>query len=308
MSKNIYTLTLSPSKDLVIENATFNLKEVNRYIDSHIFPGGKGINASIILKRHDIDNTAISFFDADTYKEFKEIFNTENIKLINIDHPKKTRLNIKFYGKNTDFELNGPKTNLSYDLVGKLKKELNKITKNDLLLIMGHSNEFITEEIIEIIYQKGINFVLDIDTEKMQTYIKYNPFLIKPNKDELERNFNTKISSEKELIEIMKKIQNNGCQNVMVSLDKNGSYLLTKEKEIYKASVIEKINVVSATGAGDTVISMFVSNYFLNLENAENSFRIANAAAMGTVASQWLGNKKLTEKFLNNVKIEKLSY
>ncbi|UWD33923.1 PfkB family carbohydrate kinase [Mesomycoplasma molare] len=307
MSNKIYTLTLSPSKDFIIENSRFELNKVNRYVESSIYPGGKGINASIILNRHGIENTAISFYDNDTFKEFSGIFQDENLKITNIDHPKKTRLNIKFYGSNAEFELNGPKTTLTFDLINKLKKEISKLNENDLLLIMGQSNDFLIEEILEIISKRNINFVLDIDTEKIVDFLKYKPFLIKPNKLELEKNFNVKIENESDLLEVMKKIQSNGVKNIMVSLDKNGSYLLTDKGEIYKATVIKPIKLVSATGAGDTLISMFSANYFFNKNNAKDFFKLANASAMGTVNSTWLGNKKLTEKFLSNVKVEKLA-
>ncbi|WGI36903.1 1-phosphofructokinase [Mesomycoplasma lagogenitalium] len=300
----IYTLTLSPSIDLLIEDGQFELNQVNRYQNSTLLPGGKGINASIILNRHNFQTKAITFFDKNTLYTFSSFFNKENLNLINIETEKSTRINIKFYGDNTNFELNGARTIIDKKLKEKLFSELNKITSDDLLLIMGTSDENLIIEILDLLKQKQIKFVLDIDSPNLKTFLNYKPLLIKPNKDELERNFNLTIKNENDLIESLYFIQNLGSENVIISLDKNGAYLLTDKNEIYKA-VIKPIKVVSATGAGDTMISIFSANYFLN-QDAVSAFKLANSAAIGTVFSKWLGTEKLTNDFLSNVEIIKI--
>ena len=47
----IYTLTLNPSVDYIVELEDFQLGELNRTIKEAKFPGGKGINVSRSLKR-----------------------------------------------------------------------------------------------------------------------------------------------------------------------------------------------------------------------------------------------------------------
>ncbi|MBN3534781.1 1-phosphofructokinase [Mycoplasma procyoni] len=301
----IYTLTLSPSVDLVIENGNFQTERVNRYSEFSLFPGGKGINASVVLKRHDFSTKAISFFDKASLSSFEQLFEAENLYFINIEPQSKTRINIKFYGENTDFELNGPRTTITQQQKETLFKELSKINSNDTLLIMGAGEDSLMIEILEFIKNKGISFVLDVDSQKLKDFIAYKPYLIKPNKDELQRNFSLKTETEKDIIHAMLKIQQMGSKNIIVSMDKSGSLLLTENKEVYRATIINKIEVVSATGAGDTMISVFAANY-LKSQDPIKSFALANAAAMGTVSSNWLTNKQLTEKFLNNVKVEKV--
>ena len=45
----IYTVTLNPSIDYVIELDSLNHGSVNRVNEENIYPGGKGINVSNIL-------------------------------------------------------------------------------------------------------------------------------------------------------------------------------------------------------------------------------------------------------------------
>ncbi|WP_044094113.1 1-phosphofructokinase [Mycoplasmopsis canis] len=301
----IYTLTLSPSSDLLIKSDKFELEEVNRYKDFMLLPGGKGINASVILERHGFNNIALSVFDKNTLDSFKEIFEKENVKIQNIDHPDKTRINIKYYGAQNSFELNGPRTVLNSNLKSQISEKLNKLTSQDILLIMGISDEEFLFDILNILNKNKVNFVIDVDTSKFKEFLSFKPFVVKPNIDELQRNLQVQIKSENDLINSMKEIQELGAKNVIVSMDKNGSYLLTDQNEIFKASIIKPINVVSSTGAGDTMISIFSANY-LKSNNAKESFKLSNSAAMGTVASEWVGDLFKTQEYLENVKVEKL--
>ncbi|AMD81402.1 1-phosphofructokinase [Mycoplasmopsis canis PG 14] len=301
----IYTLTLSPSSDLLIKSDKFELEEVNRYKDFMLLPGGKGINASVILERHGFNNIALSVFDKNTLDSFKEIFEKENVKIQNIDHPEKTRINIKYYGAQNSFELNGPRTVLNSNLKSQISEKLNKLTSQDILLIMGISDEEFLFDILNILNKNKVNFVIDVDSSKFKEFLSFKPFVVKPNIDELQRNLQVQIKSENDLINSMKEIQELGAKNVIVSMDKNGSYLLTDQNEIFKASIIKPINVVSSTGAGDTMISIFSANY-LKSNNANESFKLSNSAAMGTVASEWVGDLFKTQKYLENVKVEKL--
>lgn len=301
----IYTLTLSPSSDLLIKSDKFELEEVNRYKDFMLLPGGKGINASVILERHGFNNIALSVFDKNTLDSFKEIFEKENVKIQNIDHPDKTRINIKYYGAQNSFELNGPRTVLNSNLKSQISEKLNKLTSQDILLIMGISDEEFLFDILNILNKNKVNFVIDVDSSKFKEFLSFKPFVVKPNIDELQRNLQVQIKNENDLINSMKEIQELGAKNVIVSMDKNGSYLLTDQNEIFKASIVKPINVVSSTGAGDTMISIFSANY-LKSNNAKESFKLSNSAAMGTVASEWVGDLFKTQEYLENVKVEKL--
>ncbi|WP_044286251.1 1-phosphofructokinase [Mycoplasmopsis canis] len=301
----IYTLTLSPSSDLLIKSDKFELEEVNRYKDFMLLPGGKGINASVILERHGFNNIALSVFDKNTLDSFKEIFEKENVKIQNIDHPDKTRINIKYYGAQNSFELNGPRTVLNSNLKSQISEKLNKLTSQDILLIMGISDEEFLFDILNILNKNKVNFVIDVDSSKFKEFLSFKPFVVKPNIDELQRNLQVQIKNENDLINSMKEIQELGAKNVIVSMDKNGSYLLTDQNEIFKANIIKPINIVSSTGAGDTMISIFSANY-LKSNNAKESFKLSNSAAMGTVASEWVGDLFKTQEYLENVKVEKL--
>ena len=48
--KMIYTITFNPAIDYVIKIENFIPGKINKSKEEYIFPGGKGINVSIVLK------------------------------------------------------------------------------------------------------------------------------------------------------------------------------------------------------------------------------------------------------------------
>ena len=57
----IYTVTLNPSIDYVIKVDKLTTGNINRVNEEHVYPGGKGINVTRILKSLDNDNIALGF-------------------------------------------------------------------------------------------------------------------------------------------------------------------------------------------------------------------------------------------------------
>ena len=54
----IYTVTFNPSLDYIVKVDNFKTGQVNRTASERLFPGGKGINVSIVLKNLGFDNVA----------------------------------------------------------------------------------------------------------------------------------------------------------------------------------------------------------------------------------------------------------
>ena len=56
----IYTVTFNPSLDYVIQTENLRLGEISRTTSEAVYPGGKGINVSVVLKsRSEQQNTGI---------------------------------------------------------------------------------------------------------------------------------------------------------------------------------------------------------------------------------------------------------
>ncbi len=62
----IATLTLNPSIDYVMKCPDVRFGETNRSEEERIYPGGKGINLSVMLRRLGIDSRCIAVKAGDT--------------------------------------------------------------------------------------------------------------------------------------------------------------------------------------------------------------------------------------------------
>ncbi len=67
----IYTITWNPSIDYIVSVKEFRVGEVNRAVSESMFPGGKGLNVSMVLKNMGVDNTALGFIAGFTGKEIE---------------------------------------------------------------------------------------------------------------------------------------------------------------------------------------------------------------------------------------------
>ena len=68
----IYTVTLNPSLDYVVDVDDFELGRTNRAVSERLYAGGKGINVSFVLKNLGFESTALGFSAGFTGEEEKE--------------------------------------------------------------------------------------------------------------------------------------------------------------------------------------------------------------------------------------------
>lgn len=103
----IYTVTFNPSLDYIVTVNDFKLGMVNRTCEEIMFPGGKGINVSIVLKNLGMESTILGFTAGFTGKEIQRRVTEMGCKeeLIPIANGL-SRINLKLRS-NEESEING---------------------------------------------------------------------------------------------------------------------------------------------------------------------------------------------------------
>lgn len=299
-----YTITFSPAIDLLIETEQqFDRNGLTRYDHSTFFPGGKGINASIIMKRMGFETTAITFMKGSMTKIIEKGLEDEKIKLISIPSENDIRINIQFNNQFNTFELNGPSSVINKSSENELLQLIRKFHRDDVVFIMGKSNMIFVEKIIKVLNNLDVKFVLDIDSKEVLKLLKYKPFAIKPNLAELENIMNTKIKNDKDIIKSGEKLIKLGLRNLLISCAGKGSFFINKDIILKIKTPVLKI--INSSGAGDSMLSAFVANY-INTNDIEKSFILGNAAGMATVNSKWLASNEMIENFKKDLKIIKI--
>jgi len=219
----IYTVTFSPAIDYVVDLDKFGMKEINRTVKEQSMPGGKGINVSIVLANLGRSSIATGFLGGYTGRYIKEELEKRNIisDFINVEGD--TRINVKIRC-NGETAINGQGPNITDSQIEELIEKLENMQERDLLVISGaipsKLPDDIYEQILKRISKNKVRLVVDTTKDILLNTLKYNPILVKPNKEELEEMFNVKIENRDQLISYAYKLVEMGAQNVIVSLGK----------------------------------------------------------------------------------------
>ena len=155
----IYTLTFNPALDYTTQVENFKIGKINRTKTENILAGGKGLNVSIVLKRLEIENTAISFVAGFTGKELERKIKEYDIKTDFIEtHKGYTRINVKISSleknsliQESETALNGNGPEITENDIERLLKKIQKINSNDMVILSGNIPKCINENIYEII-------------------------------------------------------------------------------------------------------------------------------------------------------------
>ena len=303
----IYTVTLNPSIDYVIKLEHLNTGHVNSVNSENVYPGGKGINVSRILKTLGNDNVATGFVSNFTGDFIKNSLYEQNIKsdFIQLDNGF-TRINVKIKS-DEETEINGGGPHISDEKLEELFFKLSKLKEDDILILAGSIPSTLSEDLYEKIMSRvrenKVKVVVDATKSLLLNVLKYNPFLIKPNNHELEEMFNVKLESQNDIITYAKKLQEMGGRNILVSMGKDGAILLSENKEVYVSNVA-KGEVINSVGAGDSMVAGFISGY-LKTSSYEEALRLGAASGSATAFSSDLASKDFIDELIKEINIER---
>jgi len=306
----IYSVTLNPSIDFIVRVKDFQLGETNRAYEDNFFAGGKGIMVSKLLKNVKTDCVNLGFLGG-----FTGAFIEQNLKKLNILSDfvtvnENTRVNVKLKTE-TETEINcqGPK--ISENEKKEFLDKIRKIKSDDFVILSGSvpsnlGNDFYIT-IIEIVNKNGAKFTLDSSGETFSKSLKYKPFLIKPNKDELKEYAKREFKNNQEIIDYVRKNLVDKAEHIIISLGGEGALYIDKNFSLFAQPLRVKENVVNTVGAGDSVVAGFV-NYMLKHNEVEKAFRFAVACGTATSFSEDIGEIDFIEEIDNRLVIERENY
>lgn len=317
----IYTITFNPAIDYIMVVDTMKLGGVNRSNYEEVQYGGKGINVSTMLRTLGEDTVALGFVAGFTGKELEEgvkklgvttqfISLQEGVTRINIKL--KSRVGENALTKESDMEeseieeseiqeseINGQGPRITPGAVGQLFRQLSQLTSEDLLVLAGSVPkslpEDIYEQILESVKEKRVKVVVDATKQLLLNTLKYEPFLIKPNIDELGELFGlSKADLEQKgtIIYYAKQLQEMGATHVLISRGKEGAILVGGDGNVYECKAPSG-TVKNSVGAGDSMVAGFLYGWMVTTANYEEALKWGIAAGSATAFSDGIGDKNL---------------
>ncbi|MBS7576072.1 MULTISPECIES: 1-phosphofructokinase [unclassified Enterococcus] len=306
---NIYTCTLNLAIDLFIETEQLHPSIVNRTIDDDIQANGKGVNVSLILKMLNIDSVAIGYKAGFTGQYIEDFLAMKGIASSFIDVPGLTRINVFTQVNETgeEFKLvnRGPEIFAAHKRA--LLTQIDELKKGDFLCISGSNprgiSPLIFPEIAKTCAEKGISLILDTSYKEVLDCLQYQPFLLKPNEEELSSWFGVKIETHLDYLFYGKKLIELGAKNVLLSLGGEGAYWFNQDTILYGNS--PKGKVVNTACAGDTLLGTFLAGIIHQLDGIENLKR-SIAAGSSTAFRKGITDFSDVEKLEVEIKVKQV--
>lgn len=286
----IYTVTFNPSLDYIVTVDNFTCGIVNRTKNEVLFPGGKGINVSMVLKNLGHENTALGFLAGFTGRELERLLEDKGVAtdFIPVENGM-TRINVKLRS-DRETEINGQGPAISREDIARLYQKLDTLQDGDTLVLAGSIPDIMPGsmymDILRHLQDKNLRIVVDATRDLLVNVLQYHPFLIKPNNHELGEIFGTIIEKKEDVIAYAGKLQDKGARNVLVSMAGAGAVLVAEDGTVLKAEA-PKGKVRNSVGAGDSMVAGFLAGY-LESGSYADAFRMGVCAGSASAFSEEL--------------------
>ena len=266
MSRRVATITLNPAYDLVGFCPEIERGEVNLVRTTGLHAAGKGINVAKVLKDLGIDVTVGGFLGKDNQDGFQQLFSELGIANRFQVVQGRTRINVK------------------------LTDSLSWLGQFDMVCVSGSlpsgvSPEAFTDWMTRLRSQCPC-IIFDSSRDALVAGLKASPWLVKPNRRELEIWAGRKLPELKDVIDAAHALREQGIAHVVISLGAEGALWVNASGEwIAKPPSME---VVSTVGAGDSMVGGLIYGLLMR-ESSEHTLRLATAVAALAVSQSNVG-------------------
>ncbi len=301
----IYTVTFNPSLDYIVTVEDFKLGRVNRTSTELIYPGGKGINVSIVLKNLGFDNIALGFEAGFTGKEIIRLINEAGVShdFIHVDSGL-SRINVKVRSS-SESEINGQGPLIESSNIDELYKKLDQLKKDDILVLAGSIPTVMPSsmymDIMKYLAERDVKVIVDATKDLLVNVLEYKPFLIKPNNHELGEIFGVELTTRDEVVYYAKKLKEMGACNVLVSMAGEGAVLVAEDGSVIKSKA-PKGKVKNSVGAGDSMVAGFIAGY-LTSKDYKEAFKTGICTGSASAFSDKLATKEEVEALKQSIVI-----
>lgn len=281
--------------------------KVNRSTYDEFQPNGKGVNISIILNKLGIPSTAIGYIAGFSGHYIQDELNQMGIETDFTEVDGVTRINAFVKSNQGEYKIVNSGPEITDIKIDELLNKIAGFTKDDVLFVSGSLPKGVDPSILVSIAKHaskiGFRLIWDISHPILSELVHYQPYLIKPNDEELQNLFpEDKLDSEQAIIHATRKLLDKGCQHILVSMGGQGAYLVNKETALYCPA--PKGEVVNTACAGDTTLATFYST--LQTNTPEEALKKAVAAGSSTAFRSGLTDFEDVDQLMKELTVKKV--
>jgi tagatose 6-phosphate kinase len=277
----ITTVTLNPMLDKTVTVGTLRRGAVNRATEVSGIVGGKGVNVSRQLRLLGQETVATGFIGGETGSQIERLLDAEGIPHHFVRTGGMTREGVTYLepdGTMTSvFEPPGKVTAAEAErLLGECRS---LAAQSEWVVCSGSSPspeaDGIFRSIVEECRSRGIPVLLDSYGSALERGVESVPDFLKPNREEFEQTFGTRITGEKEMVAAVRRLIEGGVRYCVLTdgdrpftaADRDGAWVVTPPR----------VTAVDPTGSGDSMIAGI-------LYGLGKSWPFARALAFGAAA------------------------
>ncbi|MBS9439205.1 1-phosphofructokinase [Photorhabdus noenieputensis] len=292
MSCRVATITLNPAYDLVGLCPEIVKGAINRVQTAGLHAAGKGNNVAKVLRDLGIDVTVSGFLGKENQEGFQQFFNENG--MVNRFHlvPGRTRINVKLTeesGEVTDFNFSGFYVGEA-EWSGFVNDSLSWLGQFDMVVVSGSLPAGVSAESftdwMTCLRQLCPCIIFDSSREALVAGLKASPWLVKPNRHELEVWAGRLLPELSDIIMAAHQLRDQGIAHVVISLGEQGA-LWVNASGAWLAKP-PHCKVVSTVGAGDSMVGGLVYGLLMR-ESSEHTLRLATAVSALAVSQPNVG-------------------
>ncbi|MDE1483240.1 1-phosphofructokinase [Xenorhabdus bovienii] len=293
MSKRVATITLNPAYDLVGLTTDISIGKVNRVQTAGLYPAGKGINVGKILKNLGIDVTVGGFLGEDNQDSFQNTFAelgmNNQFQLVE----GRTRINVKLT------EQSGIVTDFNFSGFSVSKQEWQQFANRSLQWLSEFSMVCVSGSLpagvdlddftlwMQRLREECMCVVFDSSREAFVAGLKALPWMVKPNRHELEIWAGRPLPAQEDIVTAAHQLRAQGVSHVVISLGDEGAILVNASGTWLARP--PHCEIVSTVGAGDAMVGGLIYGLIMG-QPSEHTLRLATAISALTVSQSSVGN------------------
>jgi len=288
----ILTVTLNPAVDRMYYVDTLKTITPHRCSTFSVNAGGKGINATKVIHALGSPVKPLGFAGGHAGAFIKNALHNRGIEsaFTEIEGESRTTLSIKpKIGDPFELVEEGPTVSEKEqaEFLDHFDREL---PAAHVLVISGSAPPSVPKSLFAHMLNRanalGVPSILDVNATLLGDLVRYQPGVIKPNKDELEVFANADITDNASIIESAKEAIKQGAKSVAVSLGSGGMVYVDKKQTI--KVTLPSIKTLSPVGSGDATVGGLAVGLQKGL-STEETLRLANACGMSNAVSPHIG-------------------
>ncbi len=310
----ILTVTLNPTLDRAVAVDDLRVGGLVKVKEVNYIAGGKGVNVARVLKLLGANDVAVTGFSGGVHGEYLErSLKKERIQNYFVKISGDTRENTTIIdttsGTQTHFLEPGPFVTRE-EMAKFIKLFLEELDGSEFVILSGSLPPGVPEDIYrELIHEansRKVRSVLDAKNIALKLGLEAKPFLVKPNRAELEEVSGRKLTSLGETAQAARGLVDKGINMVIVSLGKDGMILVNKD-DMWKAAP-PQIPVVNSVGSGDALLAGFLFSY-LSGRDIEEAIRLGMACGAANCVKPVAGAFGIeeVEHFQSEISVSKLN-